>query len=143
MNLNIKKMYLIQLSNFLGELKLTGGLSRNRVKFNKIISEAIKELSEDELEIVERYCEKDRKGDIVKDNEGNVRIKPSKKEDFAKEINELYNEELIIDCNVNKVIIDAIAKIMLDDDLEVDGNFSYIHNEICEQLENYLEENEG
>jgi len=94
--------------------KLAGEKLRGKVAFQ--ISKILKKL-EDELtlfnstrvEIIKKYSQTDENGELIADEEGNVKLKEESIEDFNKEIIELLNMEIKIDAN--KIAIEDIENI--------------------------------
>ncbi len=94
--------------------KLAGEKLRGKVAFQ--ISKILKKL-EDELtlfnstrvEIIKKYSQTDENGELIADEEGNVKLKEESIEDFNKEIVELLNMEIKIDAN--KIAIEDIENI--------------------------------
>ena len=84
--------------------KLAGQPLRGKVAFQ--ISKILKRL-EDELtlfnntrvEIIKKYSQTDENGELISDENGNVKLKEETIEDFNKEITELLNMEIEIDAN--------------------------------------------
>ena len=84
--------------------KLAGQPLRGKVAFQ--ISKILKRL-EDELtlfnntrvDIIKKYSQTNENGELISDENGNVKLKEETIEDFNKEITELLNMEIEIDAN--------------------------------------------
>ena len=84
--------------------KLAGQSLRGKVAFQ--ISKILKKL-EDELtlfnntrvDIIKKYSETDENGELIADENGNVKLKEETIAEFNKEITELLNMEIEIDAN--------------------------------------------
>ena len=94
--------------------KLAGQPLRGKVAFQ--ISKILKRL-EDELtlfnntrvEIIKKYSQTDENGELISDENGNVKLKEETIEDFNKEITELLNMEIEIDAN--KIALEDIENV--------------------------------
>ena len=94
--------------------KLAGKSLRGKTAFQ--ISKLLKRL-EDELtffnttrvEIIKKYSETDENGELVQDENGNVKLKEDKLNEFNAEITELLNTEVEINCE--KISLAAIEDL--------------------------------
>ena len=94
--------------------KLAGQPLRGKVAFQ--ISKILKRL-EDELtlfnntrvDIIKKYSQTDENGELISDENGNVKLKEETIEDFNKEITELLNMEIEIDAN--KIALEDIENV--------------------------------
>lgn len=94
--------------------KLAGQPLRGKVAFQ--ISKILKRL-EDELtlfnntrvDIIKKYSQTNENGELISDENGNVKLKEETIEDFNKEITELLNMEIEIDAN--KIALEDIENV--------------------------------
>lgn len=116
MNIEIKKKWLSGVTNFLMELKLSGRLSRARIKLIKSIDDAVQELQED-IQLIE-----DEK---VHDDEDKKKLK-----------NELADENAVLDLTRHKALIKDLHDYLEDDYEEVlDGVQGFIHDVLLDAIE--------
>lgn len=119
--LRIPRIQLVPLFEWLAALPLSGRESRERTKFNQMIAEGLKEIDEDRLKILETYAELDpetgEKKKAVDNGVEHFVIPDDQKEAFAKEVNDLYAEEFVLDVlEGNKQKVKTIRDILLNTD---------------------------
>lgn len=95
----MKKLVLLKseaqpLVEFLQELELKNKVSRLRNKFIKKLAAIQKEVEEDRVELAKEHSKKDEEGEPVTVDE---QFEIEDQEAFAKELNELFLEEVAID----------------------------------------------
>lgn len=96
MKIEIKNSHVLPLANWLSELNLNGRQSRERTRFVKTLANRHQENEKFRMELVEKYAKKDKKGKIVKTEDGeNIQIE--KIEEFTKEATDLYEEKFVVD----------------------------------------------
>jgi hypothetical protein len=130
MQVKIKNMYLQASGSFLYELSLRGKQSRYRSKLVKILNEKLKELAEDELNLIKEYTGEDKDGNPIKNEQGSYDV--SDVEKFKKEQQELLDEEAVIEGEGNREMIKTVKQILSEYDGEVSGKeadaFDYLYD---------------
>lgn len=115
----IPKNQMAPLFEFLAGLQLAGKESRERTRFNAMLIDAIKELEKERLELVDKYSELDpdtgEKKKAVDNGIEHFVIPEDQKEEFNREIQELYSEDFVIDSlEGNKSKLQAVRDILLN-----------------------------
>lgn len=132
--MKLKNWMLKPMTEMIGNLTLKGKVSRHRTKFVNTLIELEKEKEEDRIELLREYAMKDENGDMVVDENNNVKF--NSEEDvleYQKDYQELMNEEPLI--NISEETKEVVTKLMLDGDFEVGGNNAQAYDSICEMLE--------
>lgn len=115
MQIELKKNILSAVENFLMELKMSGKVSRARIKLSRAIGEALQELQED-VQRVREECKDD-------DAEAN------------KQIEELLQEKAVIDLTKYKALMNELYLYLYELDVEMDGKDGYIHDVLLDAFE--------
>lgn len=115
MQIELKKNILSAIENFLMELKMSGKVSRARIKLSRAIGEALQELQED-VQRVREECKDD-------DAEAN------------KQIEELLQEKAVIDLTKYKALMNELYLYLDELDVEMDGKDGYIHDVLLDAFE--------
>lgn len=115
MQIELKKNILSAIENFLMELKMSGKVSRARIKLSRSIGEALQELQED-VQRVREECKDD-------DAETN------------KQIEELLQEKAVIDLTKYKALMNELYLYLDELDVEMDGKDGYIHDVLLDAFE--------
>ena len=115
MHIELKKNILSAIENFLMELKMSGKVSRARIKLSRAIGEALQELQED-VQRVREECKDD-------DAEAN------------KQIEELLQEKTVIDLTKYKALMNELYLYLDELDVEMDGKDGYIHDVLLDAFE--------
>lgn len=123
MQIELRKNILNAVNNFLMEMKLTGKVSRARMKLVKAVDEALKELQEDVQSVHEEHV----------DNE----------EKRKADIEELLKEVAVIDVTRHKRLINELYLFLDTYDVEMDGKEAWVHDEILDAIELAQEKENG
>lgn len=115
MQIELKKNILSAVENFLMDLKMSGKVSRARIKLSRAIGEALQELQED-VQRVREECKDD-------DAEAN------------KQIEELLQEKAVIDLTKYKALMNELYLYLDELDVEMDGKDGYIHDVLLDAFE--------
>ena len=115
MKIELKKNVLSAIENFLMELKLSGKVSRARIKLSRAIGEAIQELQEDVTHI-KKECDGDT-------------------EEERKQIESLLEEKAVLDLNKYKALMNELYLYLDELDTEMDGKDGYIHDVLLDAFE--------
>lgn len=115
MQIELKKNILSAVENFLMELKMSGKVSRARIKLSRALGEALQELQED-VQRVREECKDD-------DAEAN------------KQIEELLQEKAIIDLTKYKALMNELYLYLDELEVEMDGKDGYIHDVLLDAFE--------
>ena len=115
MQIELKKNILSAIENFLMELKMSGKVSRARIKLSRAIGEALQELQED----VQRIREE------CKDDDA----------ESKQQIEELLQEKAVIDLTKYKALMNELYLYLDELDVEMDGKDGYIHDVLLDAFE--------
>ena len=115
MKIELKKNVLSAIENFLMELKMSGKVSRARIKLSRAIGEAIQELQEDVTHI-KKEC-----GDDT--------------EEERKQIDSLLKEDAVLDLTKYKALMNELYLYLDELNVEMDGKDGYIHDVLLDAFE--------
>lgn len=115
MQIEVKKNILSAIENFLMELKMSGKVSRARIKLSRAIGEALQELQED-VQRVREEC---------KDDDAEAK----------QQIEELLQEKAVIDLTKYKALMNELYLYLDELDVEMDGKDGYIHDVLLDAFE--------
>jgi len=121
-----------QAIDLLFNLSLKGKQSRHRTKFIKLLAQRLKEVEEQRIELAKEHAEKNEKGEPkVSDDQFEIKDKQA----FAKDIKELYEEELIIEGGNHQDTLNTVKEILLNCEEEFSGQQADVFDYLCEQFE--------
>lgn len=117
----IKNKFLVGLGSWLNELQLSGKESRERTRFVNLLVDRLTENEKFRAELIKKYAQKDEEGNPRKRTEEGAGeiwdILPEDMEAYAKEYNEMMNEDFIIDVlEGNKEKVKVVTNIVLNTD---------------------------
>lgn len=115
MQIELKKNILSAVENFLMELKMSGKVSRARIKLSRAIGEALQELQED-VQRVREEC----KDDVA---------------EAKQQIEELLQEKAVIDLTKYKALMNELYLYLDELEVEMDGKDGYIHDVLLDAFE--------
>lgn len=75
----------------------------------KAAEKEMQDFNETRMNLIKKYGEKDSKGELITDDNGNCKILPTSTEAFSSELNELIGSE--VEINANKIKIEDIESI--------------------------------
>ena len=140
----------LTLQSFLGGLMLHGKESRERTRFLKLISERAQEVEKERIEIGEKNCKKNKKGELIYlDKDGKETADKvlgtsfvfENPENFIKELTDYLNEEYLIDVSpANSETVNTVKGIVLNTSKEFVGGEANLYNDWCDAFENIKEE---
>lgn len=136
MKVEIKNALLQESINLLFDLSLRGKQSRHRTRFIKRLTERLKEVEEERMKLAEEYARKDDEGKpIMKKGGKEYDIPDENMPSLIKDVEELYDEVLVIEGGDNKETLETVRKILEETDKEFSGREAVIYDYLCEQFE--------
>lgn len=133
MKINLQNSYLVPSINFLQSIKLKGKESRSRSKLVKLLTKSLKTLQEDENALLDQYGERNKDGEFVKEENGNIKV--IKKVEWQKEHRELLETIAEIEGGTYVNHIDDCKKILDDYDGELDGANAEAYDALLDAFE--------
>lgn len=129
------KMYLTNqtLLNFailIGNFKGRGKSGRALAKFNKTLTERSQEYADYEMEIVEKYAERDENGETT------TKWQEGKEVTGNQELEELRNDEILIDLTEFETYLQPLIEGLYDNDDKLEMEQLIVFDELLEKLEN-------
>lgn len=129
------KMYLTNqtLLNFtilIANFKGRGKSGRALAKFNKKLTERSQEYADYEMEIVEKYAERDENG------EATTKWQEGKEVIGNQELEELRNDEILIDLTEFETYLQPLIEGLYDNDDKLEMDQLIVFDELLEKLEN-------
>lgn len=138
MKIAIENAKLGQVHDLLFNLSLKGKQSRHRTRFLKLIEDRIKEVTEQERQLLKEHCHLGEDGEPKKIDDGK-RWDVKDLEEFAKDKRELYEEKLIIEGGDYHGMLKTLKSIVLDCEVEWQGQQAFTYDYLCEQFEGVTE----
>ena len=134
MEVRIKNMLLSEIIEFFYDLKLRGRQSRMRSRFIKQLSTRLEEFSENQRELLKEHCNLDKDGEpAVKKNEQGEEVYDIKDlEAYAKDRQELFEEEVVVEGADNELMLKTVRTILDECDIELSGRQAVLYEHLCE-----------
>lgn len=121
-----------QAISLLFDLPLKGKESRHRTKFINLLDERLKEVEKQRVELAKEHSRLDEnKEPIINDGKYDIMVM----EDFQKDLNELYAEEMVIEGGDAQGMLKTVKRVLENCDLEFSGREAVIYDYLCEQIE--------
>ncbi|CDI47650.1 Orf58 [Lactococcus lactis subsp. lactis Dephy 1] len=133
--LSLKNKELAPIINFLSAVELSPKASRCRSKLVKKLLEKHTELKEDLEDIIEKYGQRDDKGEIIRLENGNVDFSEDTKEEGIKEQEELLYEEISINLDEIKKKVKFLVTNLDQLDAKLSGYDAEIYDLLMDKLE--------
>ncbi|MFD1335747.1 hypothetical protein ACFQ4N_09325 [Oceanobacillus iheyensis] len=120
--------------NFMYDLKLARKQSRMRRRFIDQMQERFLLVEEDRKELLKEHSKKDIDGEAIINEEGNFQIEDM--DSLGKDLEELYDEKLIIEGGDNREMIRSVKEILRKfEDEEYEGEDSEVYDYLCDTFE--------
>lgn len=113
MKFTIQNQYILGLASWLHELNLSGRQSRVRSRFVATLSNRYQENEKFRQELIEKYGKKDKKGALIKTEDGKSYILEDK-DKFVAELKDLLEEEYTVTLDGNDGAV--LKSVVLDTD---------------------------
>ncbi|MEV5038869.1 hypothetical protein MRBLBA21_003770 [Peribacillus frigoritolerans] len=140
MKIEIQYCYVIDAINFLSTITLKGKQSIHRTRFIKHLNEKLKQISEEELELIKEFAGVDEKGNPNRREDGNFDIKNV--DDFLKQQREYFQECYIIEGGDAHGMLKTMKAIIENYDLEISGKDAEVFEHLFTAFENSNEKGE-
>jgi len=132
----LKNYELVPALDFLSGMSVPANESRPISKFKKLIVDAIEDLQEAQMEIIERCGQKDEKGNvaIAEDGSGYILL-PEKQEEYTLETHNLLSEVVVFDGGTHAKTIEKISGILQEYTAEISGKDAEIYDRLLDEFE--------
>ena len=134
MEVRIKNSMLPSSISLLYNLKLKGKQSRHRSRFVKMLSERLQEVSDQERELLIQHCNLDENGE-PKTIENGTKWDVKDLKAFAKDKQELYDEEQVFGSVDHQLTLKVMKQILTECDVELSGEEAYAYMYLCDAFE--------
>lgn len=132
--MKFKNSELVAVSQFLKNAELTPSVSRVRTKLRKCIQSKIDELYKDEIELVEKFGERDDKGELV-EKDGSFSLVAKTAIEYHQEKNILLEEEVSINVDELTSKLSLLLEAFDNSEEKVSGSDAEILDLIMDKLE--------
>ena len=132
--MKFKNSELVAVSQFLKNAELTPKVSRVRTKLRKCIQSKIDELYKDEIELVEKFGERDDKGELV-EKDGSFSLVAKTAIEYHQEKNILLEEEVSINVDELTSKLSLLLEAFDNSEEKVSGSDAEILDLIMDKLE--------
>ena len=137
MKIAIENGKLGQAISLLFDLPLKGKQSRHRTKFIERLNARLEEVENDRIALAKEHAKKDEDGKAIK-SDGHFDI--ADRDAFAKDLQELYEEELIIEGGDVSGMLKTVKEVLENCDKELSGQEAVIYDYLCDQFEKGVDE---
>ncbi|MFE5430285.1 hypothetical protein [Peribacillus simplex] len=134
MQVKIQYKYVVEAINFLSDMNLKGKQSIHRTRFIKLLSEKLKQISEEEMELVKEFAGVDDDGKPIRTKEGNFAIKDA--EEFLKQQKEYFQEYYVIEGGDAHGMLKTMKEIIENYNQEVSGKDAEVFEHLFTAFEN-------
>lgn len=141
MRITLKNEELNAAIRFLTNMEIEGTRkNRQRSKLKNALLDAAKELHESQMELFEKYGQKDASGKLIlNETQTGYELKKETRQEYVKEMNILLAEVVVIDGGVNAKLIEAFGETLAN----YEGLLSGEDAEICDRLMDEFEKEEN
>ncbi|MBV6373083.1 hypothetical protein IGJ74_001824 [Enterococcus sp. AZ009] len=136
MKLVLKNHEVVKALNFLSGLKLNANQTRPATKLIHLLDEVLQEIQRSQFELIELYGKRDEENNLVQlENGKSHEIDPDHAEDYAREVDLLLNEEVVIDGGPFVKIIEQLPSILENYEEKIDNAEAYIYDRLMDEFE--------
>lgn len=140
MQVKVQYKYVIEVINFLSEISLKGKQSIHRTRFIKLLSEKLKQISEEELQLIKEFTGTDDNGNPNKNEDGSFAIDDIN--EFKKQQNDYLSDFYVIEGGDAYGMIKTMKGIIENYDKEVSGKEADTFEHLYTAFENSKEKGE-
>ncbi|TFH58368.1 hypothetical protein [Peribacillus frigoritolerans] len=140
MQVKVQYKYVIEVINFLSEISLKGKQSIHRTRFIKLLSEKLKQISEEELQLIKEFTGTDDNGNPNKNEDGSFAIDDIN--EFKKQQNDYLSDFYGIEGGDAHGMIKTMKGIIENYDKEVSGKEADTFEHLYTAFENSKEKGE-
>jgi Protein of unknown function (DUF1617) len=133
MQVKIENAKLGQAIDLLFNMPLKGKKSRHRSKLVRMLQDKLKEVGEQELDLIKEFAGEDEEGNPKRDEKDNFTIDDTK--EFRKQQDELFEEEYVIDGGDAQGMLKTVKEVLLNYDDELSGQKAVIYDYLCDAFE--------
>ncbi|SNT42257.1 hypothetical protein SAMN05444672_12227 [Bacillus sp. OK838] len=137
MQVKIQYSYLVDSINFLSTMTLKGKQSIHRTRFIKQLSEKLKQVSEEELQLIKEFTGTDDNGDPNKNKDGSFAIDDIN--EFKRQQNDYLSDFYVIEGGDANGMIKTMKGIIENYDKEVSGKEADTFEHLYTAFENSKE----
>ena len=136
MKIILKNFELVPSIEFLQSMELVANESRSVTKFVKLLSDALKGVSESQIALIKQYGVYDENGELALTEDGSdYLIDPKKREDYEVQARELLNEEVVIEGGPFVKVIERLPAVLEKYDVKISGNDALIYDRLLDEFE--------
>lgn len=136
MLLTLKNHEVVKALKFLSGLKLNANQTRPATKLIRVLDEILQEIQESQFALIELYGKRDEENKLVQlENGKSHEIDPEHAENYAREVDLLLNEEIIIDGGPFVKIIERLPEILGNYEEIIDSSEAYIYDRLMDEFE--------
>ncbi|MCY9003272.1 hypothetical protein [Peribacillus frigoritolerans] len=140
MQVKVQYKYVIEVINFLSEISLKGKQSIHRTRFIKLLSEKLKQISEEELQLIKEFTGTDENGNPNKNEDGSFAIDDIN--EFKKQQNDYLSDFYVIEGGDAHGMIKTMKGLIENYDKEVSGKEADTFEHLYTAFENSKEKGE-
>jgi hypothetical protein len=133
MQVKIENEKLGQAISLLFNMPLKGKQSRHRSKLIKLLDARLKEVGEQELDLIKEYTGVDEEGNPKRNSDGNFAIDNPK--EFKDQQDELFKEAYVIDGGDAHGMLKTVKDVLLNYDGELSGQEAEVYDYLCDAFE--------
>ncbi|QXE02777.1 DUF1617 family protein [Terribacillus sp. DMT04] len=133
MQVKIENAKLGQAIDLLFNMPLKGKKSRHRSKLVKLLQERLKEVGDQELDLIKEFAGEDEEGNPKRKEDGSFAIDNPK--EFRQQQDELFEEEYVIDGGDAQGMLKTVKEVLLNYDEELSGQKAVIYDYLCDAFE--------
>lgn len=133
MQVKIKYDKLGQAIDLLFNMPLKGKKSRHRTALVNLLQKRLKEVAEQELDLIKEFAGEDEEGNPKRNDEGHFAIEEPK--EFQKQQDELFDEEYVIDGGDAQGMLKTVKEVLFIYDEELSGQKAVIYGYLCDAFE--------
>jgi len=137
MKVAIENGKLGQAISLLFDLPLKGKQSRHRTKFVRLLADRQEEVEKGRIELAKEHAKKDEDGEPIA-TDGAYDIED--RDGFAKDLQELYDEEMIIEGGDVSGMLKTVKAVLENCDKELSRQEAVIYDYLCDQFEKGVDE---
>lgn len=136
MNIILKNHELVPCIEFLQSMELPANNSRPVVKLTQLLSEALSEVQDSQMTLIDQYGERNEAGELILTaDQSDYFIHPPKRADYEAQATALLNEEVVITGGPFVKVIERLPEVFANYDVKISGKEALIYDRLLDEFE--------
>jgi len=136
MEITLKNFELVPAIELLQKMELPANESRPVVKFTKLLNEALQEVQESQMKLIEQYGQKNDEGELVLTDDGtDYVIAPDESHIYEEQLRVFLDEDVVINGGAFVNVVAKLPDVLRNYDAKISGRDAVIYDRLFDEFE--------